>query len=234
MRDQPVIDARNLTKVYQLGEVAVQALRGVSLQILPGEMTAIMGPSGSGKSTLMNSLGCLDQPTSGEYYLDGQLVSGLDDWGLTLIRRHKIGFVFQSYNLLPRTSALANVELPLVYNKVGGRERRRRASAALHMVGLGDRLYHQPKELSGGEQQRVAIARSLVSSPSIVLADEPTGNLDSQAGEEVMAIFQRLNREQGITIILVTHDAGIARHARRIIHMRDGRVEKDELVEVQS
>src|SRR5512135_1359472 len=234
MKNQPVIDARNLTKVYQLGEVAVQALRGVSLQILPGEMTAIMGPSGSGKSTLMNSLGCLDQPTSGEYYLDGQLVSDLDDRGLTLIRRHKIGFVFQSYNLLPRTSALANVELPLVYNKVGGRERRQRATAALAMVGLGDRLYHQPKELSGGEQQRVAIARSLVSSPSIVLADEPTGNLDSKAGEEVMAIFQQLNREQGITIILVTHDAGIARHARRIIHMRDGCVEKDEVLEVQS
>ncbi len=234
MDNQPVIDARNLTKVYQLGEVAVQALRGVSLQILPGEMTAIMGPSGSGKSTLMNSLGCLDQPTSGEYYLDGQLVSGLDDRGLTLIRRHKIGFVFQSYNLLPRTSALANVELPLVYNKVGGRERRQRATTALAMVGLGDRLYHQPKELSGGEQQRVAIARSLVSSPAIVLADEPTGNLDSKAGEEVMAIFQQLNREQGITIILVTHDAGIARHARRIIHMRDGRVERDEVLEVQS
>ncbi len=231
MDNQPVIDARNLTKVYQLGEVAVQALRGVSLQILPGEMTAIMGPSGSGKSTLMNSLGCLDQPTSGEYYLDGQLVSGLDDRGLTLIRRHKIGFVFQSYNLLPRTSALANVELPLVYNKVGGRERRQRATAALQMVGLGDRLYHQPKELSGGEQQRVAIARSLVTSPSIVLADEPTGNLDSKAGEEVMAIFQQLNREQSITIILVTHDAGIARHARRIIHMRDGRVERDEVLE---
>jgi putative ABC transport system ATP-binding protein len=234
MTNQPVIDARSLTKVYQLGEVAVQALRGVSLQILPGEMTAIMGPSGSGKSTLMNSLGCLDQPTSGEYYLDGQLVSGLDDRGLTLIRRYKIGFVFQSFNLLPRTSALANVELPLVYAKVGGRERRRRASAALQMVGLGDRLHHQPNELSGGEQQRVAIARSLVSSPSIVLADEPTGNLDSRAGEEVMAIFKQLNREQGITIILVTHDAEIARHARRIIHMCDGRVEQDEVLEVHS
>ncbi len=233
MNNQPVIDARNLTKVYQLGEVAVQALRGVSLQILPGEMTAIMGPSGSGKSTLMNSLGCLDQPTSGEYYLDGQLVSHLDDRGLTLIRRHKIGFVFQSYNLLPRTSALANVELPLVYGKVGWRERRQRATMALHMVGLGDRLYHQPNELSGGEQQRVAIARSLVSSPTIILADEPTGNLDSQAGKEVMAIFRQLNREQGITVILVTHDADIARHARRIIHMRDGRVERDEALEVQ-
>jgi putative ABC transport system ATP-binding protein len=234
MANQPVIDARSLTKVYQLGEVAVQALRGVSLQILPGEMTAIMGPSGSGKSTLMNSLGCLDQPTSGEYYLDGQLVSGLDDRGLTLIRRYKIGFVFQSFNLLPRTSALANVELPLVYGKVGGRERRRRATAALQMVGLGDRLHHQPNELSGGEQQRVAIARSLVSSPSIILADEPTGNLDSQAGEEVMAIFRQLNREQGITVILVTHDVDIARHARRIIHMRDGRIEQDEVLEDQS
>jgi putative ABC transport system ATP-binding protein len=191
-------------------------------------MTAIMGPSGSGKSTLMNSLGCLDQPTSGEYYLDGKLVSGLDDKGLTRIRRHKIGFVFQTYNLLPRTSALANVELPLVYSGVGRRERRRRATEALEMVGLGNRLRHQPNELSGGQQQRVAIARSLVSAPSIILADEPTGNLDSRAGEEVMDIFQELNREQDITIILVTHDQDIAQHAGRIIHMRDGLIERDE------
>jgi putative ABC transport system ATP-binding protein len=225
---QPVIDVRDVTKVYQMGEMEVHALRGVSLQVVPGEMTAIMGPSGSGKSTLMNSLGCLDQPTSGEYYLDGKLVSDLDDKGLTRIRRHKIGFVFQTYNLLPRTSALANVELPLVYSGVGRRERRRRATEALEMVGLGNRLRHQPNELSGGQQQRVAIARSLVSTPSIILADEPTGNLDSRAGDEVMTIFQELNREQGITIVLVTHDQDIAQQAGRIIHMRDGLIERDE------
>jgi putative ABC transport system ATP-binding protein len=225
---QPVIDVRDVTKVYQMGEMEVHALRGVSLQVVPGEMTAIMGPSGSGKSTLMNSLGCLDQPTSGEYYLDGKLVSDLDDKGLTRIRRHKIGFVFQTYNLLPRTSALANVELPLVYSGVGRRERRRRATEALEMVGLGNRLRHQPNELSGGQQQRVAIARSLVSTPSIILADEPTGNLDSRAGDEVMTIFQELNREQDITIILVTHDQDIAQQAGRIIHMRDGLIERDE------
>ncbi len=224
---RPVIDAQDLTKVYQMGELEVYALRGVSLEVMPGEMTAIMGPSGSGKSTLMNSLGCLDQPTAGDYYLDGKLVSGLDDKGLTRIRRHKIGFVFQTYNLLPRTSALANVELPLVYSGVSRRERRRRATEALELVGLGDRMRHQPNELSGGQQQRVAIARSLVTTPSIILADEPTGNLDTQAGEEVMTIFQWLNQEQGITIILVTHDQDIAQHAGRIIHMRDGIIERD-------
>ena len=227
---QPVIDVRNLTKEYQLGKVKVYALCGVSFQIMPGEMTAIMGPSGSGKSTLMNVLGCLDQPTSGEYYLDGALVSKLDDRGLTLIRRYKIGFVFQSYNLLPRTSALGNVQLPLVYGGIGGRERRRRATAALEMVGLADRLHHQSNELSGGQQQRVAIARALVSNPSLILADEPTGNLDTRSGEEVIGIFQRLNREQGITVILVTHDLGVARHAQRIIHVRDGLIEADERV----
>jgi putative ABC transport system ATP-binding protein len=225
---QPVIDIRDLTKVYQMGEMEVHALRGVSMDVMPGEMTAIMGPSGSGKSTLMNSLGCLDQPTSGQYYLDGKLVSELDDGGLTRIRRHKIGFVFQTYNLLPRTSALANVELPLVYSGVGRRERRQRAKEALEMVGLGNRLGHQPNELSGGQQQRVAIARSLVTAPSLILADEPTGNLDTQAGDEVMGIFQSLNRDEGITIILVTHDQDIAEHAGRIIRMRDGRIERDE------
>jgi putative ABC transport system ATP-binding protein len=193
-------------------------------------MTAIMGPSGSGKSTLMNILGCLDQPTSGEYYLDGTLVSKLNDRGLTFIRRHRIGFVFQTYNLLARTTALSNVQLPLIYGGVGGRERRRRAVAALEMVGLGDRLHHQPSELSGGQQQRVAIARALVTTPSIILADEPTGNLDTESGEEVMSIFQRLNQEQGITIILVTHDPDIAQHAERIIHVRDGRIYQDEPV----
>jgi putative ABC transport system ATP-binding protein len=175
-------------------------------------------------------LGCLDQPTSGEYYLDGALVSKLNDRGLTRIRRHKIGFVFQSYNLLPRTSALANVELPLVYNGASRRERRRRATEALEMVGLGDRLRHQPNELSGGQQQRVAIARALASGPSIILADEPTGNLDTQSGEEVIAVFQRLNQEQGIIVILVTHEPEIAQRAGRVVYVRDGSVEREEVV----
>jgi len=223
----PVIDIRNMTKVYRMGKVEVHALRGVSLQILPGEMVAIMGPSGSGKSTLMNMLGCLDQPTSGEYYLDGKLVSKLGERGLTQIRRHKIGFVFQSYNLLARTSALANVQLPMVYSGVRRRERKERALRALHLVGLGDRIHHQPNELSGGQQQRVAIARALASEPAIMLADEPTGNLDSKSGEEIMAIFQRLNRDQGITIIVVTHETDIARHTQRIVQMHDGIVARD-------
>ena len=223
----PVIDIRNMTKVYRMEKVEVHALRGVSLQVMPGEMVAVMGPSGSGKSTLMNMLGCLDQPTTGEYYLGSKLVSKLGERGLTLIRRHKIGFVFQSYNLLSRTSALANVQLPMVYSAINGRERKERALRALEMVGLGNRLYHQPNELSGGQQQRVAIARALASHPDIILADEPTGNLDSKSGEEIMAIFQRLNRDEGITIVLVTHEADIAQHAARVIHMRDGEVEKD-------
>lgn len=226
----PVIDIRNMTRVYKMGKLEVRALRGVTLQIMPGEMVAIMGPSGSGKSTLMNMLGCLDKPTSGEYYLDGKLVSKLGERGLTLIRRHKIGFVFQSYNLLARTSALANVQLPMVYSGVGRRERRQKALRALEMVGLGDRIHHQPNELSGGEQQRVAIARAVASDPAIILADEPTGNLDSRSGEEVVAIFQRLNRDQGITIVLVTHEADIAQHAERVVQMHDGIVEKDEVV----
>ena len=226
----PVIDIRNMTRVYKMGKLEVRALRGVTLQIMPGEMVAIMGPSGSGKSTLMNMLGCLDKPTSGEYYLDGKLVSKLGERGLTLIRRHKIGFVFQSYNLLARTSALANVQLPMVYSGVGRRERRQKALRALEMVGLGDRIHHQPNELSGGEQQRVAIARAVASDPAIILADEPTGNLDSRSGEEVVAIFQRLNRDQGITVVLVTHEADIAQHAERVVQMHDGIVEKDEVV----
>ena len=226
----PVIDIRNMTRVYKMGKLEVRALRGVTLQIMPGEMVAIMGPSGSGKSTLMNMLGCLDKPTSGEYYLDGKLVSKLGERGLTLIRRHKIGFVFQSYNLLARTSALANVQLPMVYSGVGRRERRQKALRALEMVGLGDRIHHQPNELSGGQQQRVAIARAVASDPAIILADEPTGNLDSRSGEEVVAIFQRLNRDQGITIVLVTHEADIAQHAERVVQMHDGIVEKDEVV----
>lgn len=232
MRD-PVIDIRDVTKTYKMGKVEVHALRGVSLQVMPGEMVAIMGPSGSGKSTLMNMLGCLDKPTSGEYYLDGTLVSKLGERGLTQIRRHKIGFVFQSFNLLPRTSALGNVQLPMIYSGVPRRERRARALRALDMVGLGDRIHHQPNELSGGEQQRVAIARALASAPAIILADEPTGNLDSRSGEEVIGIFQRLNREEGITILLVTHEADIARHAERVVQMRDGRVERDEPVQTR-
>jgi putative ABC transport system ATP-binding protein len=193
-------------------------------------MIAIMGPSGSGKSTLMNTLGCLDQPTSGQYRLDGVEVNELTDQGLTQIRRHKIGFVFQSFNLLARTSARANVELPMIYAGIPAGERHRRATRALAMVGLEDRQTHQPGELSGGQQQRVAVARALVTEPAIILADEPTGNLDSRSSVEVMAIFQRLNRDQGNTIILVTHEPDIARYAQRIIHMRDGRIAHDEQV----
>jgi putative ABC transport system ATP-binding protein len=222
-----VIDARDLTKIYQMGDVQVHALRGASLQVRRGELVAIMGPSGSGKSTMMNILGCLDQPTSGEYYLEGVEVDQLDDNQLAQIRGKKIGFVFQTFNLLPRTTALSNVELPLVYSGVGGSERRERVMAALEAVGLSDRLHHRPNELSGGQQQRVAIARSLVNDPSIILADEPTGNLDSKSGAEIMAIFQHLNEEQGITIIFVTHEPEIAQHTRRIVRIADGRIVDD-------
>jgi putative ABC transport system ATP-binding protein len=225
-----VIDARHLTKVYQMGEIKVHALRDTSLQIAAGEMVAIMGPSGSGKSTLMNILGCLDQPTSGKYYLEGVAVDALDDDQLAEIRGKRIGFVFQNFNLLARTTALNNVELPLVYSGVNGRQRRDRAVAALEAVGLGDRLHHRPNELSGGQQQRVAIARSLVNDPSIILADEPTGNLDSKAGLEIMSLVQRLNQERDITIIFVTHEELIARHTRRIVRLADGVVVDDEVV----
>ena len=222
---QPVIEVENVTKVYTMGEVQVHALRGVSLRVYPGELMSIMGPSGSGKSTLMNVLGALDVPTNGSYRLDGQDVSKMRPDKLAEIRNKKIGFVFQSFNLLPRTSALANVELPLVYS--GMSNGRQLCIDALEMVGLGDRLHHKPNELSGGQQQRVAIARALVNQPSIILADEPTGNLDSKAGAEVMRIFQELNMERGITIIFVTHEPDIAEHTRRIVRLADGLIVSD-------
>ncbi len=216
-----------LTKTYEMGAEKVYALRNVDLDIRRGEYVAIMGPSGSGKSTLMNLIGCLDTPTSGKYWLAGRLVSDLDDDDLAYIRNKEIGFVFQTFNLLPRATSLHNVELPLIYNGTPAEERIAKAKRALESVDLADRMHHKPNELSGGQRQRVAIARALVNSPAIVLADEPTGNLDSQTGEEIMGLFGRLHK-QGNTIILVTHESDIAKHAHHIIHIRDGRVESDE------
>ncbi len=217
-----MIELENIVKTYQMGQIQVQAVRSVSLRIETGEMVAIMGPSGSGKSTLMNIIGCLDTPTSGRYFLDGAQVSELSDSQLAEVRNRKIGFVFQTFNLLRRTSALANVELPLLYGNGGNR--RKRALEALERVGLTQRAQHRPNELSGGEQQRVAIARSLVNNPSIILADEPTGNLDSRSSQEIMDILEGLNREDGITLVLVTHEPEMAAHAQRIIHLRDGQI----------
>ncbi|MBM3131778.1 MAG: ABC transporter ATP-binding protein [Chloroflexi bacterium] len=223
-----MIKMEGITKTYKLGDVEVNALRGVNLDVKQGEMVAIMGPSGSGKSTLMNIIGCLDQQTSGSYELDGLNVGRLNDNQLATIRNKKLGFVFQTYNLLPRTPALANVELPLIYN--GARNRRQRALVGLERVGLGDRVNHKPAELSGGQQQRVCIARAIINDPAIILADEPTGNLDTCTGEEIMDIFTELNRNEGITIVMVTHEREIAEYCERIIYIRDGIVGGEEVL----
>jgi putative ABC transport system ATP-binding protein len=229
--DAPVIEIRDLTKVYKMGEVEVRALKGINLSVERGELVAIMGPSGSGKSTLMNILGCLDRPTAGTYLLDGIDVSRLDRDRRAEIRNAKIGFVFQSFNLLARTRTTENVELPLLYSDLGlsGLERAKRARAAIARVGLGGREDHYPSQLSGGQQQRVAIARALVTEPAILLADEPTGNLDSRTSEEIIGIFQQLN-DTGKTVIIITHEPDIAEHAKRVVHVRDGRIHSDERI----
>src|ERR1700691_4923299 len=224
-----VIQTEELWKTYEMGAEQLHALRGVTIEIHKGEYVAIMGPSGSGKSTLMNLIGCLDTPTKGSYWLAGRLVSQLDDDELAYIRNKEIGFVFQTFNLLPRATALHNVELPLIYNGTPPEERLERAKKALEKVDLTERMNHKPNELSGGQRQRVAVARALVNSPSIVLADEPTGNLDSKTGDEIMALFANLH-SQGNTIILVTHEHDIAQHAHRIIHIRDGKIASDQAV----
>ncbi len=224
-----MIKMQNIIKTYNLGDVHVNALRGASLDVKQGEMVAIMGPSGSGKSTLMNIIGCLDQQTTGNYELDGVNIGDLNDNQLADIRNKKIGFVFQTYNLLARTPALTNVELPLIYS--GENHRRERAMAALKRVGLSDRAKHKPNELSGGQQQRVSIARALINNPSIILADEPTGNLDTNTGKEIMGIFTELNKKEGITVVMVTHEPEIGEYAQRIINVRDGMVESEEVPE---
>ncbi len=223
-----MIKMENVTKTYKLGDVEVNALRGITFEVKQGEMVAVMGPSGSGKSTLMNIVGCLDQQSNGSYELDAVNVGDLNDNQLAEIRNKKIGFVFQTYNLLARTSALANVELPLIYN--GATNRRERALASLERVGLADRIRHKPNELSGGQQQRVSIARALITDPSIILADEPTGNLDTRTGEEIMALFSELNQKDGITIVMVTHEREIGEYAQRIINVRDGLVSDEEVL----
>ncbi len=230
---RPVISIRNLVKTYVVGEVEVRALRGVSLDVSQGEFLSVTGPSGSGKSTLMHILGCLDRPTSGEYFLDGQDVSRMSKDQLAEVRNNKIGFVFQGFNLLSRTSAIDNVELPLLYSGVNIRssERRARALESLEAVGLGQRADHHPNQLSGGQQQRVAIARALITRPSILLADEPTGNLDTRTSIEVMGIFQRLNRERGITVLVITHEHDIAEYGTRVIACRDGQIVSDRPVQ---
>jgi putative ABC transport system ATP-binding protein len=224
-----IIKLEGIRRDYLMGSEQVRALRGVDLEIRRNEYVAIMGPSGSGKSTIMNMLGCLDTPTAGRYWLNGHEVSQMKDDELARIRNREIGFVFQTFNLLPRASALANVELPLVYAGISGRDRRRRAETALHRVGLGERMHHKPNELSGGQRQRVAIARALVNEPSILLADEPTGNLDSTTSEEIMRVFGALH-SQGQTVVVVTHEPEIATHARRVVVLRDGRVDTDRIM----
>jgi putative ABC transport system ATP-binding protein len=229
----PVISVRDLVKTYIVGEVTVRALRGANMDVEAGEFVAVTGPSGSGKSTLMHILGCLDRPTSGQYFLDGKDVSRMSKDELAAVRNRKIGFVFQGFNLLSRTTALDNVELPLLYNggsRMKGVERHKRAMAALEAVGLGDRQHHYPNQLSGGQQQRVAIARALINQPSIILADEPTGNLDTRTSIEVMGIFQRLNIERGITIVLITHEMDIAEYGTRLVRFRDGRIQIDQKI----
>ncbi len=225
---EAVIRVRGMTKDYMIGEIPVRALRGIDMDIFPGEMVAIMGPSGSGKSTLMNMIGCLDTPTKGDYILDGELVSDLDDDELAEVRNKKIGFIFQKYNLLPRITALENVMLPLRYSEDGS-DMKGRSEKALKAVGLEDRMHHKPNELSGGQQQRVAVARALVNEPAILLADEPTGNLDSKSGQEVMDLLLKLNQEDGTTIVIVTHDPNVAAQTQRTIHLFDGLIAQEEV-----
>lgn len=226
-----ILELKDVTRNYKVGSIQVEVLKGISLSVEEGEFLSIMGPSGSGKSTLLNIIGCLDQPTTGSYILAGRPTEQLSDSQLADIRNSYVGFVFQSFNLLPDLSAQANVELPLIYRGVGSKERHRRSAAALEAVGLAHRMHHRPSQLSGGEQQRVAIARALAGEPVIILADEPTGALDSRSGETVMEIFQRLNYERGLTIVQVTHEEKIARYGHRIVHLLDGRVEREEVMD---